>query len=76
MDLNQFAAWQAEKPDTRAIQITAGHGKQLDVWAYDSQLEVGQYVKFVSEINLEGKKEQAERARYEALKKRYEGESK
>ncbi len=76
MDLNQFAAWQAEKPDTRCITIEAGHGKELSAWVYDSELHEGQYVTSTYEIDLEGKKAADEKAEFERLRKKYEGVSK
>ena len=74
VDLNQFYAWQQEKPETRSMRIEADPFKSQDikVWVYDYGLQAGQFVQSVDEIDLEGKKEAEERAEYEALRAKYE----
>lgn len=74
MDLNQFYAWQQEKPETRSITIEAGPVKSqgIKVWVYDYGLQAGQFVQSVDEIDLEGKKEARESAAFEALRAKFE----
>ncbi len=72
MDLNQFATWQVEKPDTRCITIKAGHGEELNVWVFDRKLMIGQYAKSVDEIDLEAEKAADEKAEFERLRAKYE----
>lgn len=73
IDLNQFAKWQGEK-DSRYIAIKLDKSR-VSIWAYDYILATGQFVKSADEIDLEGKKAETERKQYEALRKKFEGES-
>lgn len=73
IDLNQFAKWQGEK-DSRDIEIKLDKSR-VSIWAYDYILATGQFVKSADEIDLEGKKAETERKQYEALRKKFEGES-
>ena len=78
MDLNSFIMWQGEK-STRSVTIRVGDTPgttTINVFVYDYDLHTGQHVSSVEEIDLMGEKEHQERAEYEALKKKYEGESK
>ena len=77
MDLNSFITWQGEK-STRSVTIRIGDTPgttSIEVFAYDYETSTGQHVTSVGEINLSGEKERRERAEYEALKKKFEGES-
>jgi len=73
MELNQFIDWQKEQPKSRHVDIKITPW-ETKIWAYDEKLQVGQHVKSVDEIDLESKKEQEDKAKYEALKKIFEGE--
>lgn len=74
-DLNKFREWQREKP-RRHVNIKIGDPSspdELKIWCYDYNLQVGQHVQDVSEIDLEAAKEKEERAQYKKLKQKYEG---
>ena len=75
MNLNEFIPWQAEK-SSRSVTIdihnTLAEGRTVKIWAYDSDLMVGQHVQSVSEIDLEGKKRSAELKELDRLKEKYE----
>ena len=73
-DLNKFIEWQREKP-RRHVNIKIGDPSspdELEIWCYDYNLQVGQHVQGVSEIDLEAEKEKEEREQYERLKRKYE----
>lgn len=72
MDLNKFYEWQQEKPQERWLSIKSDPVSGVYIWVYDQTLMAGQRVHSVEEIDLEGKKEAEERAKYEALKAKYE----
>lgn len=72
MDLNEFVTWQAEKPGKRSANITIETNGEVKIWVYDFDLMVGQHVKSVEEIHLEGVKEAQEKAEYERLKAKFE----
>lgn len=71
IDLNPFIEWQAEKKESRSVDIKVGKDR-VSVWAYDHVLMEGQHVKSVDEIDLEGKKAENEKAQLERLKAKYE----
>ena len=78
-NLNEFAAWQAEQPKSRSIDIKINptrHGEEepLKVWAYDYDLREGQQVTTAAEIDLEGKKREADLRQLAELKAKYEGQ--
>ena len=72
MDLNQFVKWQQEKPKTRHVNIEITYD-ETKIWVYDFALMVGQHVKSVEEIHLEGVREAREKVEYERLKAKFEG---
>ena len=72
-DLNQFAEWQAENKN-RSVEIKI-NARETQIWVYDNDLEAGQFVKSVGEIDLAARKEQKERAEFERLKERFEKKS-
>jgi hypothetical protein len=54
-DLNKFREWQREKP-RRHVNIKIGdpsNPDEIEIWCYDYNLQVGQHVQDVSEIDLE-----------------------
>ena len=72
--MHRLIEWQNEKPKSRYVTIEASPLKQpYQIWVYDSDLQVGQFVTCVEEINLEERREKKERAEYERLRKRFEG---
>jgi hypothetical protein len=76
-NLNDFAEWQAEQPKTRSVDIKINptrHGEEepLKVWAYDYDLREGQQVTTAAEIDLEGKKREADLRQLAELKAKYE----
>lgn len=77
IDLNQFAAWQVEKPDSRNVQIDFGpvydpiNPQSPRIWVFDSELDTGMFTDSVDHICLDDKKKVFERAEYERLKKIY-----
>lgn len=74
MNLNEFIPWQAEKSSRRVtidIHNTIAGGRTINIWAYDSNLMVGQHVQSVSEIDLEGKQRSAELKELNRLEQKY-----
>ena len=69
-DLNQFAEWQKGNK-SRFIEIKI-NARETRIWAYDSSMEVGQFVQSVEEIDLAARKEQKERAEFERLRAKFE----
>ena len=69
-DLNQFAEWQKGNK-SRSIEIKI-NARETRIWAYDSSMEVGQFVQSVDEIDLAARKEQKERAEFERLRAKFE----
>lgn len=69
-DLNQFAEWQKENK-SRSVEIKI-NARETRIWAYDSSMEVGQFVQSVGEIDLAARKEQKERAEFERLRAKFE----
>jgi|LGOV01.1.fsa_nt_gb hypothetical protein len=77
-NLNDFAEWQAEKPESRSIKIELnpnryGATDRHSFWVYDHDLQEGQIVSCVAEIDLEGKKQRSEMEKLAELKAKYEG---
>jgi len=73
LDLNQFYAWQSEKP-SRTVKIEIEDKGEVKVWVYDYALGVGQFVASVGEIDLEGKAEEKEIKKYLELRAKYADE--
>lgn len=74
MDLSDFQAWQAAGPERDvSIKIHQNYSGENETiaWVYDSHLMVGQYVKDVSEIDLEGKVDAKERLEYDRLREKF-----
>jgi hypothetical protein len=77
-DLNAFIDW--ANRGRRAVEIKINHQGfateeiTIEIHAYDYDLEVGQLIKSVEEIDLEGCKLAKEREEYERLKAKFEPE--
>ena len=72
IDLNQFYAWQAEKPESRTVKIEIKGDSQAEVFVWDRTLIDGYFVKSVEEIDLEGRAQEKEFKRFIELKAKYE----
>lgn len=73
MDLNQFLEWQKEKKG-RSVNISIGKRSGTDdvvIWVYDYELQTGQYVTDVVNIELENKKEKYDRELLARLTEKY-----
>lgn len=71
MDLNQFIEWQKEKP-RRSITINIDNEfmsttQRIRVWAYDYDLQTGQNVSCVEEIDLERKRAEDDKQKLDEL---------
>lgn len=82
--LHDFIEWVEEKP-SRSVSIEIESRKdsflqprvvfnqsQVTIFVYDYELQTGQYVKSIGEINLEQIKEQEDYRKYSELKERFE----
>lgn len=76
-DMNSFVLWQAEKPESRSVEIKVdptrwGQANNIKVWVYDYDLQQGQHVTCVEDIDLEGEVKKAELRKLAELKAKYE----
>lgn len=77
--MDDFAAlkqWVKEGQGTRTVEIKIGQrqdSNHYNIFAYDFELEEGQYIDTLEQLNLEKKKENNERRLYEKLRAKYEG---
>ena len=74
IDLNQFYAWQLEKPEDRVVKIDIDYTKVPRVFVYSHSIGEGQRVVSSDEIDLEGKLEEKEMKRYMELRAKFERE--
>lgn len=74
IDYKAFYKWATEKPGRMASITINDYGEPNGekVFVYDHTLHEGQIVKSVDDINLEGRKEAADKAEFERLKAKYE----
>lgn len=75
IDLNQFYAWQAEKPETRKVTIEIENNGEARIFVYDKALKVGNFVVSAEDINLEDEADEKEIKRYMELKAKFEKEA-
>lgn len=75
-DLATLREWVKGGDGKRTVEIKIGQicdSSFLNIWAYDYELQDGQFVKYASEIDISKKKQEDERELYERLKLKYEG---
>jgi hypothetical protein len=76
MNIEDFVSWVNAKPSYRHCEIkienvVATDKVEVTIWVYDREVGASQYVKSVSEINLQAIKEKDDRAKFEKLKEKY-----
>lgn len=71
MNIDGFIKWQAEKPNTRSVDIDIDKSG-FRAWCYDIDLMAGQRVTDASQIDLEGAKTAKERAEFERLRAKFD----
>jgi hypothetical protein len=76
MLLKDLETWQGWK-ESRVVDITIRHNRstgkdETTFWVYDGELGIGQFVKSLSDIDLEGIKEAKDREYLGELKAKYE----
>lgn len=74
--IKQALDWQGEDRN-RHVAINIGSpwdNDDFSVWCYDYALSMGQYVKDGEEINIPKVKQDKEKAEFERLKTKFEGE--
>lgn len=71
--LESFIQWQKENPATRTVDIDINKDG-VKIWVYDTAIWQGQFVESVADINLEGEEERKEKAEFERLRAKYEGQ--
>lgn len=75
-ELTSLREWVKSGQGNRSIEIKIGEtndSTHFNIWAYDYELQEGQFVESTDQINLKKKKENAEKALYEKLKVKFEG---
>lgn len=75
-DLATLREWVKCGEGKRTVEIKIGQDSDtsyLNIWAYDYELQDGQFVKSASEIDISKKKQEDERELYQKLKLKYEG---
>ncbi len=73
--LEELRAWQQQ--GRRIVEINMGSVRDKEyfrIWVYDYDLQAGQDVASADEIDLEGVIRRKEKAEYERLKVKFEGE--
>jgi hypothetical protein len=71
MTLQELIDWSAMDKYDRSVNLKIEGGAGVTCWVYSYRLQEGQFIKEVSEIDLESKKDKAERAHFEKLKLKY-----
>ena len=72
--LDDLKKWVNQGKRSADIDISTVDGEfKCFIWVYDYVLMTGQYIKDISDINLEEAKRQEELKKYEELKKKFEG---
>jgi len=74
LDISSFVAWVKAK-EGRGFQIEADNYRaedfKLQIYVHDYTLGIGQFVNSVEEINLEGRKIERDREKFEQLRKQF-----
>jgi hypothetical protein len=72
--LTPLVAWQQEKPETRSLDIKFSRREKdgFSIFAFDSSMLCGQFVKTINDLDLEKEYEVKQRAEYERLKAKFE----
>jgi len=71
MELQELIDWAAVEPMDRSVHFKIERG-EVSCWVYAYRIGEGQFIKEISEIDLESKKAAKERAKYQELKQKYE----
>jgi len=74
IDLNQFYAWQAEKPKSRRVKIEIENANDARIFVYDSELFLGHLVTSIEGIDLEGEAQEKEIQKYRELRAKFADE--
>ena len=70
MDISGFIKWQGGS-GSRSVEIEIERGGKIKIWVFDTDIMTGQYVQTAEEIDLLGKKDREDKAKYEELRGRF-----